>query len=127
MIAPALILLALLAAPVEPAEPLPDESLDEPVIHAAGWCAIRGEDDAAPGCDVGLGVALVRRGRAAWVAVVGAETIGTGAAWTVNPDRLVGRPLIAVAIGVVAELDGQGVGTELYPAIGATLSFGGRP
>lgn len=87
----------------------------------AMWCA---EDTpGSPGCDVGVGTALAAHDRVSWVATIGVETIGTGVAWTANPS---GRPIVAVGVGAVARWSESGVESEVYPAIGATVSFGGR-
>lgn len=139
------VLLVLSASAVgaqeEPAEIPPDstpelaeESDESPSpLAGAGWCVVRGKEksDASkteepdrPGCDVGAGLSLLRYKRAAWVAVLGTETLGTGVAWLAHQPKR--GPAIAVAIGVVVRYDSSGIETKLYPALGATLSFGRR-
>jgi hypothetical protein len=104
-----------------------DEDPGSPLV-AAGWCVARnGEaEEGAPGCDAGLGVALYRWRRLSLVAVIGAETVGSGVAWVAyRPEG--GGPIVAIALGAVARYDTAGVDVgELYPALGATFSFGGR-
>lgn len=142
----ALALLATLPACAQEAPPAPEESeAREPYpVAAAGWCAVRSEDEeppapevmpegesvvaedpGAPGCDIGIGAAVYRWRRASLVAVLGAETVGAGIAWTAyRPER---GPILAFALGVVARYDSRGIdGSEFYPAVGATLSFTGR-
>lgn len=81
-----------------------------------------------PGCDIGAGLALYRfrrYPRLSWVAVLGRSTTGTGLAWTAyrpTPDST--GPILAVAIGAVVRYDVDGIYVrEVYPALGATLSF----
>lgn len=81
-----------------------------------------------PGCDIGAGLALYRFKRfprLSWVAVLGRSTTGTGLAWTAYrpaPDST--GPILAVAIGAVVRYDVDGIYVrEVYPALGATLSF----
>jgi len=127
MIATSLALLALLAAP--PTAPQAQkESEWTPTLVGATWCAVRTSEAAPgdPGCDVGLGAALLHWHRLAWVAVVGGETLGTGLSWSLNPRRRSG-PLIAVAAGVVVPYDSSGIDArKAAPALGATLAFGGK-
>lgn len=124
----------------EPAEIPPDSTPEFAEEHeppsplaGAGWCVVRGkkksdtsktEEPDKPGCDVGAGLSLLRYKRAAWVAVLGTETLGTGVAWLAHQPKR--GPAIAVAIGVVVRYDSSGIETRLYPALGATLSFGRR-
>lgn len=138
-------------APAPAPDPEPRESAEEhpsPFV-AAGWCIVtsdNGKDaptsppsdpddpeappaaednadaDEEPGCDAGVGLALARHGRLAWVIVVGSNTVGTGIGWV--PYQPKSGRVIAIAVGVVARYDLRGIHTELYPAIGATLSLG---
>lgn len=141
MVAPALLLaLTLATAPApqaedpppaleEPAAPLPDAPRVG-ILAAAGWCVLKTDsredraDDLAdlPGCDLGMGVAIVRHRRLSWVAVIGTQTLGTGVAWRVGGGD--GIPVVAVAVGAVVRWDETGVdATEVLPAVGATLTF----
>lgn len=121
-IATALLLLA--ALPVSAQEPAPEPS----ILSGAAWCVVHTREPAEsePGCDIGAGIALQRWRRLSWVAVVGAETLGTGLAWIAHrPER---GPVVAVAAGVVVRYDSTGISAgEVYPALGATLSFGRTP
>lgn len=112
---------------------LTEEESDQPSpVLAAGWCVFAdrepeeaGDNEAEeePGCDVGVGLALLRHRRLAWVAVLGAETLGTGVAWLVpQPGRR--GPVVAIALGIVTRYDSAGIHRTIYPALGATLSFG---
>lgn len=85
----------------------------------AAWCTEQSED--APGCDVGVGLALARHDRLLWVGALGSETLGTGVGWVVDPTAW--RPL-AVSLGLVVQWDETGIDTnEVYPAIGATMTL----
>lgn len=97
----------------------------ESPFAAAGWCAvIKAGEAEGPGCDFGVGVSLARYGRLRWVAVVGAETFGSGVAWV--PFQRRGGPVIAVAAGVVMSYDATaGIDREVHLALGATLGWGG--
>ena len=148
----ALLALALLATLPARAQEAPRSAAEEArtreayPVAAAAWCAVRSEneepaaleaepdpaadpaaadDPGAPGCDIGIGAAVYRWRRASLVAVLGAETVGAGIAWTAyRPER---GPILAFALGVVARYDSRGIdGSEFYPAVGATLSFTGR-
>lgn len=143
----ALVLLVPSPAFGQEASPPPEEiEAPEPYpVAAAAWCAVRsGEDEApsiepdadgeppeaqedpgAPGCDIGVGAPIYRWRRTSLVAVLGAETVGAGIAWTAyRPER---GPILAFALGLVARYDSRGIdGSEFYPAVGATLSFAGR-
>lgn len=133
-----LVLLAAAAAAEDlgtPAEPLPTKAEvsaeEHPRLFAAGWCpVIRSSDNAEetdPGCDVGAGAALVRVKRLAWVAVVGTETVGTGAAWVAHHGQGERAPTIAVAVGIVAPYDDRGIYADRWAvAVGATLSLARR-
>jgi hypothetical protein len=107
------------------ATPLAAQEPDRPSPLSAGaWCIVRTTDTDSdqPGCDIGAGLALERWRKLSWVAVLGAETLGTGLAWV--PSRDGGGPVIAVAIGLVVRYDTTGIdGSQAYPAIGCTLSF----
>lgn len=104
----ALLLLAMTGCASVPSRPL-----------GAAWCAEQSDD--GPGCDVGVALALARHDRLSWVGALGAETLGTGVAWSVAPDA--GRPL-AVSLGLVVRWDGTGIDTtQAYPAIGATINL----
>lgn len=114
--------LLIIAALAQPVEVPPIEEPKTSLVVAAAWCAIRTNDDEPnPGCDVGVGVSLFRRDNWALVAAIGSSTVGVGVA------RIVGRSelgVIAVSLGVIASYDDQGIdGQNLYPALGATLSF----
>lgn len=109
----------------EAADEVPQPEPGGPLV-AAAWCVARSgpadEDDL--GCDLGLGLALYRRGPLALVSVVGAESVGAGVAWVVaRPERALASS-VAVALGVVARYGDGGIDTsETYLALGATLSF----
>lgn len=116
------LILSLLSCPAQAQEP-PDPS----PIAAAGWCALVDgeEDEDDPGCDAGLAGALYRWERASLVAAIGSETVGLGGAWTLWVSD--GGTAFAVAGGVIAPWDGEGIHVEnLAPALGATLSWGRR-
>lgn len=108
------------------------EAEESPRLAAAGWCIAKAspepeseDEPAAEGCDVGIGLALQRFGRASLVAVLGAQTTGVGLAW--RPRRGGEGPVIAIAIGVVLRYDAGGIYiNSAAPAVGATLSFAGR-
>jgi hypothetical protein len=113
-------------APPEPAA-LPPEP-EDPRLAAAAWYVVRRSGDDLPegeiGRDFGLGVGLLRWRRLSWVAVVGAQSLGTGLAWVAHRGGE-GRPVIAVAVGVVAPYDEGGVySDQLRPAVGATVALG---
>lgn len=142
------ILLALCAPAVqaqdEAPEGTPEAAEEESTGHrspliAAGWCVVSDgeekavaddnaeteeEEPAEPGCDAGLGIALYRWRRLAWVAVAGSETLGTGVAWISYQPK--SGPVIAVALGLVARYGSRGIEPKVHLAIGATLSFGRR-
>lgn len=140
----AMIALLVLAAPAAAQEaPKAQVEPDPFPVQAAAWCIVRddkneapgpelGEDGEAlepeppaPGCDVGIGLALHRWRRASWVAVLGQETLGTGIAWV--PYRPARGPIPAVALGVVVRYGSEGIdGSEVYLALGTTLAFRGR-
>lgn len=105
----------------------PPEST-HPALTASAWCALRDRDEPAaelePGCDAGLAAAFYRHGRLALVGAIGTETVGLGAAWVVWSGD---GPTVAVAGGVIAPYDGEGVyPREWAPALGVTMSWG-RP
>jgi hypothetical protein len=95
-------------------------------VVAAGWCAMY-SDEPEPdqvGCDIGVGAALARRGRAFLAAVIGAETVGIGLGWTAYRG---GAVTIAAALGVIAPYDERGIRLDGWaPAVGTTIGFGGR-
>lgn len=96
-----------------------------PELVAAAWCPVYSGDreDGAPGCDVGVGLALQRWDRWALVAAVGSKTVGGGVAWVVGNSQQ-GRP-IAVSLGAIAPYDERGVDVGRWAwAVGATVSFG---
>ena len=129
----------------EPASEDPEAESEEaepsPVV-AAGWCVLRssrpepeptvaedGEEEPAAaednpkdlGCDVGVALGLIRRGRLSWVAGIGTGSVVTGLAWRPNLGR---GPVLAVALGVALPYDSQGIYSgEAALALGATLSF----
>lgn len=114
-----ILLLTVLAQQVDEPVAIPEPRTS--LVVAAAWCAIRVDDAPNPGCDVGVGVSLVSHGRLRWVAAIGSSTIGTGLGWIVGRSEL---GVIAVSVGVIVPYDDQGInGEQLYPAIGATLSF----
>lgn len=121
------------------------------ILYASGWCVVKAhkptedmpsddtndtEEPDSPesvdglepfsGCDIGVALSLYRLRRLAWVVVLGSKSLGTGLAWVVSrPDVHTSGPVIAIAIGIVARYDSGGVYVgEVYPALGATLSFG---
>lgn len=106
-------------------------------LVASGWCIVKSsstkkdpaasatKDTAGPGCDVGVGAALVSRGRFSLVAAIGTKTIGTGIAWTAYKPTPQFPRAIAVAIGIASSWDSTGIGHKIYPVIGATVSFFG--
>lgn len=142
-----LVLLGLAAA-ANAQEPT-DESGPEvhtSMLHASGWCVVRqgkppdtpegegvgegeGEDTSETpgsftGCDIGVGLSLARFHRLSWVVVLGSKSLGTGLAWVVSKPNVPG-PVVAIALGIAAQYDSGGVYVgEVYPAVGATLSFG---
>lgn len=101
-------------------DPVEDDAAAAARLVAAGWCVFASDDTSAPGCDMGVGLALHRWGRLSAVAIVGTETLGCGLAWTARRGP---GPVIAVGVGVVARYDAAGISTELHPAVGCTLSF----
>lgn len=114
-----ILLLTVLAQQVEAPSPVPEPRTS--LVVAAAWCVVRVDDTPNPGCDVGVGVSLIRHKRLSWVVAIGSSTVGTGVAWIIGRSEL---GVLAVSVGVIAEYDDQGVnGQQLYPAIGATLSF----
>lgn len=110
-----------------PAPEKPSPAFDEGPVIASTWCVVKSSAQGGPGCDVGAGVALVSWRRVHWVAVIGSKTVGTGFAWTVRAATPSYPHAIAIAVGVVAPRDSAGIGRHLYPALGATISFGGKP
>lgn len=111
-------LLALLFAAPALAQPQAEPSR----VAAAGWCALTDGEESGPGCDLGVGASVYDWRRFHLVGVLGSETVGVGVARVVSAT---GDPaVIAVAVGVVAPYDDQGIdlgGAAL--ALGATLSF----
>lgn len=111
----------------DPAPPSPDVPVvaRSAPIAAAGWCAVRDGErgDGEPGCDAGIAGALKRWERASLVVALGGETVGLGGSWTLWRSDL--GTAFAVAAGVIAPYDGDGVDLSGWsPAVGATLSFG---
>jgi len=78
-----------------------------------------------PGCDVGLGVSLFTHNRLSLVSVLGTKTLGIGLALIVVKPTPSFPRVVALALGVVARYDSSGIYREVYPALGATLSFRG--
>lgn len=117
-------LLVLLAVPAYAQEPPEPEA---PRIVAAAWCPVRSEDEPEeddPGCDVGVGAALLRHGRAALVGAIGTETVGLGGAWVAHSGE---QLTVAVAVGVVAPYDGDGLRADRASlAVGATFGISPR-
>jgi len=83
-------------------------------------------DSSRPGCDVGIGVSLFSWKRLSWVAVLGSKTVGVGVAWRAYSPTPQFPHVIAVALGLVSSHDSSGIDRHPYPALGATLSFGGK-
>lgn len=83
------------------------------------------------GCDIGIGFLLYRPSnpkynRFALVAVIGSESLGPGIAYILNPNaksEADHRPIMAIAFGVIAPYDGNGIGRDLQLALGMTLSL----
>jgi hypothetical protein len=126
--AAAIVVLLLAQSPAE--APTPPQA--EPSrVAAAGWCALHdssSEADAesdssrSPGCDFGLAASVYDWRRFHLVGVLGAETVGVGLARVVSAEG--DSRVIAVALGVVALYDDQGIDTgSATLALGATLSF----
>jgi hypothetical protein len=117
--------LLLSALPLLAQEPAPEEK--PPRLVAAAWCPVRTgapADEDVIGCDAGVGAALVRWHRAFLAGVVGSKTVGFGLGWTAyrGPSMIV-----AVAAGIVAPYDEQGVRADgAALALGCTFSPG-RP
>ena len=122
---PALLALALAApALAQEAPPEPEPQSTRPRLAAAMWCPVTdGPDEDRPPCDAGLGLALHCWGRLCPVAVLGRESLGAGLAWVAwRPET---GPSVAVALGAVVRYDELGIdGSEVYPALGATVGFG---
>lgn len=137
----------------EPTEPTADTELDEqsaaqrtnPFV-AAGWCTVKesGEDSTATDtdtdpsddtddqtvtdsdsdsyCDIGIGFALYTRGQLSVVGVIGSMSAGLGLGWRIpTPER---GPVLAVAIGALVRYDADGIGRDIRPGLGITLTFG---
>jgi len=128
----AFIAVASLAAPAIAQEPAPSSA--QPGLTAATWCAIVSdsgsdpeESGRKPGCDVGMGAALYRWHRLAWVVVIGTETAGTGIALvTFRPPPGESGTVVAIAAGVVTPYDREGIYVDEWAlALGATFGFGG--
>lgn len=122
-------ILALALVLAIPARGLEESEADKPSpFSAAGWCSVTSghSEEAYSGCDLGIGAALARWNRLAWVGVVGRETIGTGVAWIASDGS--GRlPAVAVSLGVIAPWSDEGVRVDRWaPAIGATFGFGSK-
>lgn len=63
-----LLLAVLLAAPVEAPSPPPEtEELQHSILAAAAWCVVTSDEEESPGCDLGVGAALIRYRRLSWV------------------------------------------------------------
>lgn len=128
----------------EPAEPTADTKTPSPSpFVAAGWCTVKesGEDSAAADpidgdegtqstndsasasyCDMGIGFALYTRGQLSVVGVIGSMSAGLGLGWRIpTPER---GPILAVAIGVLVRYDADGIGRDIRPGLGITLTFG---
>ena len=111
-------------------------------LTASGWCAIQSRNSkqtssssstssdstsshAGPGCDAGLGLALFTHNRLSLVSVLGTKTIGIGLAWVVVKPSPTFQHVVALAVGVVVRYDSSGIYRQVYPALGATMSFKG--
>jgi hypothetical protein len=130
-VTPTILVAALLLASPPAESPTPPRA-ETSRVAAAGWCAIHDSsadpdtisDDTprSPGCDFGLAASVYDWRRFHLVGVLGAETVGVGLARVVSAEG--DSRVIAVALGVVALYDDQGIdmgSTTL--ALGATLSF----
>lgn len=121
-----LLILLLLAAPLAAQGPaVPDIGR----FVAAAWCTVESDSEESPGyCDMGVGVALLRHKRLAWVAAVGAESVGTGIAWVALSPGDEGGPVVAVAAGIASQYSEDGIGRRPALTFGMTLSFSrGKP
>lgn len=128
----------------EPAESTADtESPSPSPFVAAGWCTVKesGEDSTATDpidggedtqtttdsdsdsyCDMGIGFALYTKGRVSIVGVIGSMSTGLGLGVRIpTPER---GPILAVAIGVLVRYDADGIGRDIRPGLGITLTFG---
>lgn len=114
---------------VEEAEEAKEPEQRESLIVAAGWCTFQSKtktneepaENAAPGCDLGVGVSLYGSGRWRVVAAVGSWSVGAGLAWVaLKPER---GPVIAVALGLMAPYDSSGIDPHPRLALGATFGF----
>lgn len=114
-------LFVLMAAPLAAQEPA---APDIGRFVAAAWCTVESQDEESPGyCDMGVGVALWRHKRLAWVAAVGAESVGTGIAWVALSPGSEGGPVVAVAAGIASQYSEDGIGRRPALTFGMTLSF----
>lgn len=96
------------------------------LLTAAAWCPVYTDapTDDAPGCDMGVGVALYRRSQLAAVAAVGTKTVGVGVAWVVGRMPTNDRP-IAISLGAIAPYDERGIDAGRWGvAMGVTFGFG---
>lgn len=113
-------------------------------LTASGWCVIQPRNSnlkqssstsnsasdsssshTAPGCDVGLGLALFTHNRLSLVSVLGTKTLGIGLALIVVKPSPTFPRVVALALGIVVQYDSSGIYRQVYPALGATMSFRG--
>jgi hypothetical protein len=137
------------APPADKSTPTPHSS--GPLV-AGGWCAVQARNmkphsstgnsvdptsgttpNHGPGCDAGLGLALLtfhnrqhQPTRLSLVSVLGTKTLGIGLAWIVIRPTPSFPRVVALAIGAVVQYDSGGIYRQVYPALGATMSFRGR-
>lgn len=138
---PLLLLLAAAGGAQEQPPTIPPASGQVPAANspliASGWCVVapkekqgsasaeQGADkqDAGPGCDAGVGIALAHYRRVYGVGIMGTKTLGFGIAWLVYKPTPRFPRSIALGLGAVTTWDSSGLGRKLYPALGATITL----
>lgn len=134
--------------PIQPSDNSQPTNL-QPATHsigpliASGWCVVQsgkskpasstvnpttgnsGTGNPTPGCDIGLGVSLFTHNRLSLVSVLGTKTLGIGLALIVVKPTPSFPRVVALALGLVVQYDSSGIYRQVYPVLGATMSFRG--